>query len=79
MAPTVNYTDPAAAIPDADLLEQSFLVAPDPLTPAANLLAYLDLARLSADEADLLDQFTALPTADDEDYPHDRLAEGVDG
>lgn len=59
--------DPAAAIPDADLLEQQLGVT-TPLS-AARPFDALPGDLLSADAADLFEQGYAVPGGDD-DYPH---------
>ena len=67
--------DPAAAIPDADLLEQRLTVTNAPLTGPRCALYALEDELLRADEADLLEQRTLVPIDEDEDYPNTRAGQ----
>lgn len=58
-------TDPAAAVPEADLLEQQADLA----GPAGS--APVTIADRLVDEADLLDQATPVGDDEDDDFPHD--------
>lgn len=60
--------DPAAAIPEADLLEQITPADADELTSVSPEAMPL-LGDRFIDEADLLEQSRTLPAEDD--YPHD--------
>lgn len=67
------HSDPAAAIPDADQLEQQHPLAPSALTDPTEDELSAASALAAADEADLLEQHSPLPSDDDDDdYPHRR-------
>jgi DNA-binding transcriptional MerR regulator len=62
---TEGGIDPAAAVPEADLLEQrADLDVPDAPAPVT-------IADRLVDEADLLDQATPVGGDEDDDFPHD--------
>jgi hypothetical protein len=63
-------TDPAAAIPEADLLEQQEDLDPQdesglPAVPTTRI------ADGVADEADLIEQATPVSGGEDDDFPHE--------
>jgi hypothetical protein len=60
--------DPAAAIPDADVLEQQLAATAAPLTQAEHEQHAVLSAPLGADEADVYEQLMQLPVDDDEEY-----------
>ena len=60
--------DPAAAIPEADLLDQHIPVTPEPLSTAAGA-ATADVV-LGPDSSDVLDQLTTVPDDGADEYPH---------
>jgi hypothetical protein len=63
--------DPLEQIPEADLLEQQTPVAAEALTNALTVPEMADRSWVTAEEADWMEQQTAVPVDGEDEYPRE--------